>query len=116
MAALTILGNDVTIDYSTPSNPILKIPYSAVAAAINWSPAPTSANEKLEPWIAGILQVLADYATNNPTVETINIVVSQPTNQTPVTRNGIANRKNSRHLVTIYSTSTINPLIDGDDL
>lgn len=111
---LNVLG--VTVDYTDPANPILKIPYSSIAASIGWTTAPTAQTEKLDPWIVGVLQQLANYATNNPTNESNNIVVSQPTNNTPVTRNGITNRKNSRYIVSVFSTSTSNPVLDGDEL
>lgn len=114
---LSVLGNGVNVDYTTdPDNPVLKIPYSAIAAAINWTTVPTAQSEKLDPWIVGVLQKLADYYTNNPTNEANNLVVSQPTNNTPGTRNGIQNRKNSRYIATIWSTSTTNPVLDGDEL
>jgi hypothetical protein len=114
---LSVLGNGVAVDYTTnPADPILKIPYSAIAAAINWTTAPTAQTEKLDPWAQGFLQKLADFATNNPTNETNNIVVNQPTNNAPGTRNGVQNRKNSRYIATVWSTSTTNPVLDGDEL
>lgn len=114
---LNVLGNDVSVDYTTDANnPVLRIPYSAIAPGIGWTTAPTAQTEKLDPWVVGILQKLADYATNNPTNETNNVVVSQPSNLTPGTRNNVQNRKNSRYIATVWSTSTTNPVIDGDEL
>lgn len=113
---LSVLGNGVNVDYTNPSDPVLKIPYSAIAGVISWTTTPTAQNEKLDPWMTGVLQKLANYATDNPTNETNNIVVSQPTNNTPGTRNNIQNRKNSRYITTVWSTSTTNPVLDGDEL
>ncbi|ACK68606.1 hypothetical protein PCC7424_0136 [Gloeothece citriformis PCC 7424] len=103
----------ITIDYSDVNNPILKIPFSAVAGIVGRDTVPTAANDGgLDWWIVALLQGYADLPAN----EEYNILIGTPQPLTPTTRNGISNRVNYRYLVTVYTNQTVTNEIDGDNV
>ncbi|WP_013320972.1 hypothetical protein [Gloeothece verrucosa] len=102
-----------SIDNSTPSNPVLRIPYSSIAASITWT---TPTIDNLDPWIEGILATVAAYQLANPSNTAINVLIGQSSSNQPASRNGVDNRANSRRIITTWSTQTVSPVIDGDNL
>lgn len=103
----------VTINFTNASNPVLNIPYSAIAGTVNRTSIPTSGNDGgLDWWIVGLLQSYANF----PSDETHNIVIGQPQAITPTTRNGIENRVTVRYVVTVYSNQQVEVTLDGDNL
>ena len=113
MLAKTVLGANCSIDYTAPTNPKLTIEFNDIKGAIDWGTAPTSGTENLEPWIAAILQKLADFNTA-ATTETHNIVVAQPFAGVQ-TRNSINNRLAFSYTVTEITSGTTSAKPDGDN-
>lgn len=112
---LTALGTDVEIDYSTASNPILKIPFNAIKNALSWTTPPTSsAPQDLDPWIASILQALADWNSSVST-ELHDVVVSAPFPGVQ-TRNNIDGRPTYSYTATVFGKTPIAAKPDADDL
>jgi hypothetical protein len=50
---LSALG--ATLDTSTPSDPELRIKWSAINTVLNWDTVPTTGTADLDPWITSIL-------------------------------------------------------------
>ena len=101
----------ITLDTTTPNNPVLQVPFNAVKAAINWDTPPT-VESGLGAWITALLQAVAD--KNPATVATDSVVVTQPTK-------GFGFRSGDQILtfnysVTIYSQDDNPAKPDGDEL
>jgi hypothetical protein len=113
MIPKTVLGANVAVDYTAPTNPVLSIPFNDIKVAIDWGTAPTAETENLEPWIMAIIQKLRDF-DSTATTSDHNIVVAAPFPGVQ-TRNSIANRNTFAYTVTAYSTTTASAKPDGDN-
>jgi hypothetical protein len=112
---LTALGTGIEIDYTTASNPVLKIPFNAIKNALSWTNVPTNAGtQDLDPWIASILQALADW---NSTVSTTmhDVVVEKPYAGVQ-SRNNIDGRTTYSYTATVFSQTPVASKPDADDL
>lgn len=112
---MSALGAGVSVDYSTPANPVLKIPYSAIASALSWTTPPTSGGvQDLDPWLASIFQSLADWNTAQTTVAH-DVVVNQPFPGVQ-NRNNINSRPTFTYNATVFSKTPVASKPDADDL
>jgi hypothetical protein len=112
---LTALGTGVEVDYTTPANPVLKIPFNAIKAALGWTTVPTSAGtQDLDPWIASILQALADW-NGTVSTEAHDVVVAQPFAGVQL-RNNIDGRPTYSYTATVFSKTPVASKPDADDI
>jgi hypothetical protein len=106
---------NATVDYSTAANPKLTIEFNSIKDAIAWTTAPTQAGtQDLDPWIASILQKLADWNSAS-TTETHDIVISQPFAGIQ-SRNSVNNRPTYSYTATVFSKTQVASKPDADDL
>ncbi|MGL5874009.1 MAG: hypothetical protein ACRC2R_16845 [Xenococcaceae cyanobacterium] len=110
---LSALG--ATVDYTTSADPELRIKFSAIKDVLSWSTAPTSAGtQDLDPWIASIIQKLADWNSATST-QTHDVVVGQPLPGVQ-SRNNIDNRPTYSYSATVFSKTPVAVKPDADDL
>lgn len=110
---LSALG--ATVDYTTAANPKLTIEFNSIKDALTWTTPPTSAGtQDLDPWIASIIQKLADWNSSQST-ETHDVVVAQPFAGIQ-SRNSIDNRPTYSYTTTVFSKTPVVSKPDADDL
>ena len=110
---LSALG--ATVDYTTAADPELRIKFSAIKDVLTWTTPPTSAGtQDLDPWIASIIQKLADW---NSSISTTvhDVVVAQPFPGIQ-SRNNIDNRPTYSYTATVFSKTPVVGKPDADDL
>lgn len=112
LSAVVIDSNTGTISGASNANPYICIPYSSLSTAINWDNPVTN---NLEPWIAGIIQVLATYNTAQiaQSSQAHSIVVAKASGYSVLTRNN-TQKKLNRYSCDVYTTDTGVELPDGD--
>lgn len=108
--SLSSLG--ITLDETVTSDPILQIPFSAVASSISWNTAPATATG-FNRWLTAILQKVAD--TDNADTSSNNATVQQPSKRLTSNRAGTPVIAYS-YAVTVYVPDTLAGKPDGDDL
>jgi hypothetical protein len=109
-ANCSIITNGTLPVTPTGTNPALVIYFDDIKSVLSWTTASTT---DLDPWIATIIQKLADYNTA-ATTEGHDVVAGQPFLGIS-TRNNIANRQTQTYTVTAYGTTTVSAL-DADNL
>jgi hypothetical protein len=106
---------NATVDYTTPADPELRIKFSAIKNALSWTTAPTQAGiQDLDPWIASIVQMLADWNASTST-QAHDVVVGQPFAGIQ-SRNNIDNRPTYTYSTTVFSKTPVVAKPDADDL
>jgi hypothetical protein len=119
---VTVLGTNAEFVVSTTptlngvvnaNNPALVIYFSDIKSSIQWDTAITN---NIEPWIASILQLLANYTALQEAAEdeTSMIPTRKDSQFSQTTRNG-ANKKLVSYQVETYTQLSVNASIDGDE-
>lgn len=110
---VNLFGTGTTLDVSTPSNPVLRIPFNAVSAAANWTTPPTSGTDSAEKWLAAIiLQAKAHLATI--TNDSNDISIDNPFKST-TTRNNV-DKVGFSYNLTIYQPDLNGSAPDPDQV
>ena len=109
---LSALG--ATIDYTDAADPELRIKFSVVKDVLDWTTVPTAPTADLDPWMASIIQKLADWNSAQSTA-IHDVVCSQPFAGIQ-SRNGIDNRLVYTYSVAAFGKTPVANRLDADDL
>jgi hypothetical protein len=113
MDVTNLFGTGVTVDTTTPADPVLQIPFSAIATVSAWDTAPTSGTDSAEQWFTAIfLKAKAHLATI--TDGTNNVAIDDPF-KTNETRNEV-DMIGYSHNVTIYQPDLNGTAPDPDNV
>jgi hypothetical protein len=111
---LNALG--ATVDYTTESDPELRIKWSAIKDALTWTTAPTSAGtQDLDPWIASIVHKIHEWDATQ-TTELHDVTIPQAPFQGVGSRNNIPGRVTYSYTVTVFTKTPVPSKPDADDL
>jgi hypothetical protein len=110
---LSVFG--ATVNYSTASDPVLQIPYSAIKVASNWGTPPTSSGtQDLDQWLVGMLTTLTLW-NSQQTTEAHDVVISE-TFRGVASRNNIDQRPTINYSIAIYNKTPTIIEPDADDV
>lgn len=113
MNVTDLFGTGTTLDTTTPADPVLQIPFSALATAAGWDTAPTSGTDSAEKWLTAIaLKAKSHLATI--TNETNDITIDDPF-KVNATRNNVEKIGYSYNM-TIYQPDLNGAVPDPDNV
>ena len=113
MDVTSVFGTGTTLDTTTPADPVLQIPFSALAAATGWDTAPTSGTDSGEKWLGAIL-LRAKSHLATITDESNDITVDDPFKA--FTTRATVDKVGFSYNVTIYQPDLNGSTPDPDNL